>query len=452
MARTMDMTSGKPARLILAFALPMLMSSLFQQFYGMVDTIVVGRGVGTAALAAVGATGSLHFLILGFATGLTYGFGTLFSQRFGAGDIDGLRHAVGAGFRLSALIGGLITVLAIFGAGWLLRLLSTPDDIFSDASLYLTVVFAAIPITILFNLLATLLRSVGDSKTPLIAMLISSAVNILLDLLFVFTLRMGVLGVAIATDIAQLASCAVCYLGVRKSNILRLEKNDLKPDRTLDRQLLMLGVPVALMNSVTAAGSMLLQAVVNGFGSTCVAGYTAAKKLIHLFEEPGLMVGMALGVYTGQNLGAGRVDRVRAGIRSAICISLVLNLVLSAIMYFGRDPLVSLFLQEGERTAVLPVSGQMLTVTSLFLWILGLLFVYRCSLQGIGDTTAPMLSGVLELGVRMAAALSLKQALGFLGVCIAEVGAWIAAAALLCAVCYMRLKRLKTRSISSSAN
>lgn len=443
MARTMDMTHGRPARLILTFALPMLLSSMFQQFYGMVDTIVVGRGVGVNALAAVGATTSLNFFIIGFTSGLTYGFGMLFAQRFGAGDHDGLRRAAASSLSLSLLIGAVVTLLSVFGANLMLTVLKTPEDIFADAALYITIIFAAIPVTILFNLLSAMLRSVGDSKTPLIAMLLSSALNIALDLLFVYSLHMGILGVAIATDLAQILSCAVCWLGVQKTGAFVLTRTDFSHNHTLSMQLLRLGIPVACMNSITAVGGMLLQTVVNGFGSTYVAGYTAAKKLMNFLEEPGVMLGWALSVYTGQNLGAQRVDRIKNGTRAAILIALILNGAMALIMYFGREPLVRLFVQESEAEAVLPISGMMLTVMSLFMCVLGLLFIYRNALQGLGDTTTPMLSGALELVLRMSLALLLAQRLHFLGVCIAEVGAWTGAAILLCVVYYVRINKMR---------
>lgn len=443
MAGTMDMTQGKPAKLILSFALPLLLSSLFQQLYGMVDTVVVGRGVGVSALAAVGATGALDFFILGFATGLTYGFGTLFAQRFGAGDHAGLRRTAAASLRLSAVIGGVITLLAVVFARPLLNMLRTPSDILDDATLYLSVVFAAIPVALLFNLLATMLRSVGDSKTPLIAMLLSSALNIALDFLFVYAFHMGVLGVAIATDIAQVLSCLVCGIGVYRSGAFVLKREDFAVDRALDWALLKLGIPVACMNSVMAVGGMMLQSVVNGLGSVYVAGYTAAKKLMNFLQQPSLMLGMALGVYAGQNLGAGRVDRLKKGLHSTMLITLGLNAVLSLLMYFGHDALVSLFIQESEAAAVLPVSGMMLKVMSLFMSMLGVIFVYRNTLQGLGDTTTPMISGVLELALRMGAALLLAESLQFMGVCIAEVSAWTGAAILLVIVCYIRIAKLE---------
>lgn len=443
MARTMDMTHGRPARLILTFALPMLLSSMFQQFYGMVDTIVVGRGVGVNALAAVGATGSLNFFIIGFASGLTYGFGMLYAQRFGAGDSAGLRRAAAASLRLSVWIGVIITLGSVLGARLMLVVLNTPGDILDDASLYLTIIFAAIPVTLLFNLLSAMLRAVGDSKTPLIAMLLSSALNIVLDLLFVYSLHMGILGVAVATDLAQVLSCAVCWIGVRKSGAFALTRADFARDRALGWQLMKLGIPVACMNSVTAVGGMLLQTVVNGFGSTYVAGYTAARKLMNFLEQPGVMLGWALSVYTGQNYGAKRLDRIKSGTRAAILISLVLNGAMALIMYFGREPLVRLFIQENEAAALLPISGMMLTAMSLFMCVLGLLFVYRNALQGLGDTTTPMLSGVLELILRMSLALLLSGKLHFLGVCIAEVSAWTGAAILLCIVYYVRMHKMK---------
>lgn len=438
------MTHGRPARLILIFALPMLLSTMFQQLYGMVDTVVVGRGVGVNALAAVGATSSLNFFIIGFTSGLTYGFGMLFAQRFGAGDSLGLRYAAAAALLLSLGIGAVVTLFSVPCARLMLVTLKTPEDILDDAVLYIAIIFSAIPVTILFNLLSAMLRSVGDAKTPLIAMLLSSALNIVLDLFFVYLLHMGILGVAVATDLAQVLSCVICWLGVRKSGTFLLNRADFVRDRALNWQLMKLGLPVACMNSITAVGGMLLQTVVNGFGSTYVAGFTAANKLMNFLEQPGVMLGCSLGVYTSQNLGANRVDRIKSGTRAAVCMALLLNGAMGLLMYYGRDPLVRLFIQESDAVGVLPVSGMMLTVVSLFMCVLGLLFVYRNALQGLGDTTTPMLSGVLELILRMALALLLAERLHFLGVCIAEVSAWIGAAILLGIVYYIRIGKMKS--------
>ncbi|MEG0863413.1 MAG: MATE family efflux transporter [Clostridia bacterium] len=455
MASTKDMTQGKPAKLILTFAFPLLLSTLFQQFYGMVDTIVVGRGVGVSALAAVGSTGYITFFVLGFITGLTYGFSALFAQRFGANDIDGLRKAIAASLRLSMLLALGITLLSTFGAGALLSLLSTPADIFADAQLYLVVVFAAIPIALLYNLFAAVLRSVGNSRTPLIAMICSSILNIVLDLLFVFSFSWGVFGVALATDIAQALSCFVCYLGIRKSGLVSFRRVDFAMDRTVDGQLLKLGLPTAFMSSITAIGGMLLQGLVNGFGSVYVAGYTAAMKPATFLEQPAAMLGTATSVFVGQNLGAGKPERVRKGVRTAIGMSLLLCTALGLLMYLCRDLLVGLFIRPEDLQAVLPISGTMLTAMSLFLPVLGLLFIFRNALQGMGDAITPMFSGFLELLIRMAVALALTGSLHFLGICIAEVSAWTGAALLLAIAFYIRCAKInkarKPHSLTDSA-
>lgn len=397
MTKTTDMTKGNPAKLILAFAFPMLISTIFQQLYGMIDTAIVGRGVGVSALAAVGSTGSITFLVIGFVSGLAYGFGILFSQRFGAADYESLKQTFAQSILVGAALSVAITALSIAGANALLKWMNTPDDIFSDASLYLITIFAAIPISLFYNLLSTALRAVGDSKTPLVAMIISSFVNIALDFLFVYAFKWGVFGVAIATVIAQGISCLICLRGIVKCDALKLKRKHFRRDQPLAMQLLRLGLPVAFMNSITAIGVMLLQSVVNGFGSLYVAGYTAADKLIIFLEQPGNTLGLAVGVYAGQNLGANRMDRIRKGVNAAIIISLILNASIGLLMYVGRDALVMIFLPAQDAAAVLPISGMLMKTMSLFMCPLGLLFIYRNTLQGMGDTRIPMISGIVEL-------------------------------------------------------
>ncbi|MFL0249379.1 MATE family efflux transporter [Clostridium neuense] len=442
---TRDMTIGKPTKLILQFSLPMLIGNIFQQFYSMVDSIVVGKGIGVNALAAVGSTSSINFMIIGFITGLANGFGILVSQRFGANDKAGVRKTVTMSVYLSLFIATIVTILSLLTSMPLLKLLNTPSDIIKDANIYISTIYAGIIATIFYNLLSSILRAFGDSKTPLYVMIISSLVNIVLNIMCVMGFKLGVAGSAISTDIAQVLSCVLCYRVLRKHELLKMKKEDWQLDFKVCKKLFILGIPAAIQNSVTAVGGMILQTIVNGYGSVYVAGYTAAMKVVGLAEQPGITFGFAMSTFTGQNLGAKKYDRIRIGIIDCIKISTTVNILISLFLFLFRHQIVSLFVSSNQ-VGVFKVSGQFLIVMALFIWNLGLLFIYRSALQGMGNTMVPMISGVLELAMRLSVAMVLPAYLGFLGICIAEVSAWVAAELLLMVAYYVCYKKLINES------
>ncbi|KOF56051.1 MULTISPECIES: MATE family efflux transporter [Clostridium] len=446
---TKDMTIGKPTKLILQFSAPMLIGNIFQQFYSMVDSIVVGKGIGVNALAAVGSTGSINFMIIGFIIGLANGFGILVSQRFGAGDEAGVRKTVAMSVYLSLFIAIIVTILSLLTSMPLLKLLNTPSDIIKDANLYISIIYAGIIATIFYNLLSSILRAFGDSKTPFYVMIISSLVNIVLNIMCVMGFKLGVAGSAISTDIAQVLSCILCYRVVRKHEMLKIAKKDWKLNLKVCKKLFILGIPAAIQNSVTAVGGMILQTIVNGYGSVYVAGYTAAMKIAALAEQPGVTFGFAMSTFTGQNLGAKKYDRIRIGIIDCIKVSTTVNIFISLFLFFFRHQIVSLFVASNQ-IGVFKVSGQFLVVMSLLIWDLGLLFIYRSALQGMGNTMIPMISGVLELVIRLSVAIILPRYLGFLGVCIAEVSAWAGAELLLMIAYYVAYHKLNVKSITAS--
>ncbi|WP_322174842.1 MATE family efflux transporter [Acutalibacter caecimuris] len=437
------MTRGNPVRLLLAFAAPMLLGNVFQQLYSTVDAMVLGRGVGVEALAAAGATGSIHFFVFGFVTGLTHGYSVLVAQRFGAGDPQRVRQAVANAVYLAALSSLVITACSLLFSRPLLQLMGTPADIFEGALLYIRITFIGILATVFYNVLASVLRALGDSISPLVVVIISSLINVGLDCLFVLGLGLGIAGAAWATVLAQLLSGLMCLYLLGRMELMHFTKDDLRPHPHTLWELLRLGVPVGLMNSVTAIGGMILQGIVNGFGSATVAAYTASSRLIGLAEQPGSIIGLSLGTYVGQNLGAGRLDRVRLGVRRAIAMSLGINLLITLLLIFLGKPLTALFV-SGTEQAIIDMAYPYLVIAGLMEWSLGLLFVYRFSLQSLGDTFVPLLSGALELGLRIGVVLFLSQVLhmGFLAICIADVSAWFGAAALLCAAYYIRMGRL----------
>ncbi|WP_234123904.1 MATE family efflux transporter [Clostridium hydrogenum] len=438
---TKDMTIGKPTKLLLQFSAPMLIGNMFQQLYSMVDSIVVGKGIGVKALAAVGSTGSINFMIIGFITGLANGFGILLSQRFGAADKEGVKKTFTMSVYLSILIAAIVTALSLIGSRWLLNLLNTPMDIVNDANRYITIIYMGIIATIFYNLLSSTLRAFGNSKTPLYIMIISSIVNAILNIILVIGFKFGVAGSAISTVFAQVLSCILCYIVVSKHEMLRMTRQDWKIDFLVCKRLFILGIPAALQNSVTAVGGMILQSIVNGFGSIYVAGYTAAMKIMSLAEQPGVTFGFAMSTFTGQNLGAKKYDRIRVGIIKCIKISTTVNIFISLILFLFNRQIVGLFVASSE-VGVFKVSGQFLIVMSMLIWDLGLLFIYRSALQGMGDTMIPMISGILELAIRLSVAMILTKYLGFLGICIAEVSAWAGAEMLLMIAYYRSYRKL----------
>lgn len=440
---TNDMTTGSPVKLLLRFAVPILLGNLFQQLYSVVDAMVLGRGIGVDALAAVGSTDSMAFFVLGFITGLTHGYAILVAQHFGAGDHTGIRRTAANAAYLTAMSSVVITLLSLLAARPLLELLDTPADILGDALLYIRIIFAGITASVTYNMLSGILRALGDSVSPLVILMISAVVNVGLDVLFVLGFHWGVAGAAAATVLAQASSALMCFFVLSRLELMRFQPGDWAFDGAMQCQLLRLGVPVGVMNSVTAVGMMLLQNTVNTLGSTAVAAYTAGAKIMNLALQPGDILGIALGTYVGQNFGAGRLDRVKLGVRRAVAMSLGVNITMGVLMAaFGRE-LTAIFVTGAER-AVIETAYPYLAICGAGVWIVGLLFLYRFALQSLGDTVVPMLSGGVELGMRMATVLVLSRCfhLGFYAVSFAEVAAWIGAAALLIVGFYVRMGRL----------
>lgn len=440
-----DMTSGSPARLILAFSIPLLIGNIFQQLYSMVDTIIVGRFLGVQALASVGSTGSLSFLVLGFVMGITSGFSVLVAQRFGAGDERGLRHYVAMSVYLGLIISAVLTVFTICLTRPMLRLMNTPEDIFEDAAIYIIVIFAGILPTMFYNLLAGVLRALGDSKTPLYFLVISSVLNIVLDLFFIINLHAGVAGAAYATVISQAVSAVLCVIYMMKRfPILKFHKEELLFNVQSALRLMQVGIPMALQFSITAIGTMILQGAINSFGSTVVGAYTAACKAEQLATQPAVTFGATMASYTGQNLGAGRMDRIRRGVSSCIIISCIFCILGSLVVVFGGGFLVSLFI-TGDQPEVMAYAREYLNTIAVFFIPLGLIFIYRNTLQGMGDGFMPMMAGVAELLMRAFVAFYLTGRLGYLGICLAGPIAWLGADVPLMITYYLRMHKIKKR-------
>lgn len=442
-----DMTSGNPTKLLLAFAVPMLIGNIFQQFYSMVDTMIVGRFVGVNALAGVGSTGSMNFLVLGFVNGLAVGFSIIVSQYFGAGDEKKLRQSVAMSTYLCIIMTIILTIGSLLLAKPLLRLMNTPSDIIDYASTYISIIFAGIGIIFIYNLLASILRALGDSKTPLYCLMVAAVVNIILDFVFIVFFSMGVAGAAIATLIAQTVSCILCFYYIKKRcAILKMQKEDWTLDLPLCSKLLKIGLPTAFQFSITAIGVMILQSAVNGFGSTTVAAYTAASRVEQLATLPASTFGVAMATYVGQNLGAQKFDRIRLGIKKCIMVSMIFCIVGGVIVSTFGGFLTTLFVSSEQQEVIL-ASKQYLNTVSLFFWVLGLLFIYRNALQGLGNAVIPLWSGFLELLMRVGVALVLSKLIAYQGICLAGPIAWVAATILLITSYYRTINKLQNQHI-----
>ncbi len=449
---TNNMTSGDSMRQIVLFFLPLLWGNLFQQVYSLVDSIIVGKGISDQALAAVGASGTLNFLILGFVIGMTRGFGVLFSQFFGKNDIEGLRAHIANARRLCIVISLIMTAVCVVMLNKMLVFMRTPDDIFTDAYNYFVIILLGIIVTVMNNLEITILQSLGDSKTPLTAMIYSSAANIILDVLLVMGIKAGVAGAAIATVVAQFVSCFYCISRIRKMDILtdyHLSDNKNKKnifDKDITLSLLKIGLPVAFMNSITATGGMLLQYFVNMMGSSYVAAYSACMKFAGLFEQFGMSVGLSMMTFVGQNKGAEKYDRIRTGVRQGLLLSVIINTPLVLLQVFCPGLLSGMLLSDpriiGYCTEFLPILG-------ISLYALGFLFIYRYSVQGLGNTFIPMLSGFLEVVMRLSFCMIIGRK-SFRGIAVSEVSAWIGAFLMLMITYYVLINIYSEKDFGKS--
>lgn len=437
-----DLTKGKPVKLILLFTIPLLIGNIFQQFYSMADTIIVGRTIGVDALAGVGATGSLSFLIIGFAQGLTAGLSVITAQRFGADDYDGVRKSVTTSLCICAVLTVALTVIAVLTARPLLVLLQTPENIIDDAYNYIIVIFWGIFASMLFNLLSNLVRALGDSRTPLLFLIVACVLNIALDFLFILAFRMGVAGAAWATVIAQVVSCVLCILYIaRRIPLLRLCKKDWKIGASYIRTHCKVGLPMAFQTSIIAIGAMILQVPLNQLGSTAVGAFTAAQKIDNLAVQILMSFGITMATYAAQNYGAGNMGRIKHGVRQCIFINVAASIVMGVFIILTCRPLVGIFVGSGQEDVVELARVYLIINCSLY-FLLSLLFVYRYTLQGIGKSLTPTIAGIIELVMRSATAIFLAAPLGFAGISAANPIAWIGALIPLTSAYYLNIHRL----------
>lgn len=424
MSRTFDMTEGKVPRLILSFFFPMLITNMLQQLYSVADTAIVGKGLGDDALAAVGNMSSLTFLIIGFSLGLSNGFSVLIAQNFGAKDYGRMRRTTASAIKLAGIITVILTAVSVIFLRFVLVLMQTDSSIMKDSLTYGYIIFGGLAAAIAYNMCSGILRALGDSRTPLTAIIISTVINIFLDAFFIFVIKTGVEGAAAATVLAQVISAAVCYAKLRKLEILHLSREDFASDIALSGDLLKNGIPMALMNSITAVGCMVIQYFVNGLGVAYTAAYSACSRFINMFMQPACTAGFAMSSFTSQNYGAKKYSRINEGLRVCLAIAFISYLIFGSIMIFMPRVIAAVMLNGNEQISLaasyLPISGVMLI-------FLDFLFVFRSGVQGMSYPFIPMCSGILEMVTRILVIVIFVPKIGFTATAWAEAAAWLGA-------------------------
>lgn len=440
----MRMTEGSPLKLLLRFTMPIMAALVFQQLYNMADGLIVGRLLGVDAFAAVGCTANAMFLTLGTFEGLCAGFAIVTSTRFGAKDDLGVGKSYGAGMALTLILAAALAVGLSLAARPILHVMETPPEIFERAAAYLTVIYGGTPVVAVYSFFTNSMRAVGDSRTPLLLLVFACLLNIGLDYGFIALLKMGVAGAAYATIAAQLLAAAVCAIIIKKRfSLLKLSRETLSLKKEECRELLNMGTPMALQNTIVGAGSMIVQYGVNLLGVVAVAACTAGQKISSVIIQAVLTAfGMGMAPYTAQNVGAGRLDRVREGVKKCLAVALATALFFGAAVVFFGDALTVLFLGETDQEVV-KRANEYLAYMGYTFWVLAALFVFRNALQGLGNGKIPMLSGMLELAGRAGATLVLQKLMGFTGICWATPLGWIIATIPLAFSYFWTVKRLE---------
>ena len=439
---TKDLTKGSPAKLILGFAVPLLAGMLFQQLYNLVDTMIVGRFLGVTALAGVGATGSINFLVLGFCMGICSGFAIPVAQRFGAHEESRMREFVANGAWLAAAFSVVITVLTVVDCRDILTLMNTPEDCFEEAYRYIVVIFAGIPFTFLYNLLSGYLRSLGDSKTPLFFLILSSVLNVGLDLALILIFNMGVLGASLATVISQGVSGVLCLFWIAvKFPILHISREERRIRSSRMAELCAYGVPMGLQYSITAIGSVILQVAVNSLGSIAVAAATAGSKVLNFLACPFDALGSTMATFGAQNVGAGRYERLNRGLLAASLMGFGYSVLAFTVAWFFGPNLVGLFITGEGGAELIALAQQYLVVNVIFYPMLTLVNVVRFQIQGMGFSAFAIIAGVMEMIARSLVGVALVPVWGFLGAAMGGPLAWVFADVFLIPA-YFRCRRL----------
>ncbi|MGN0436921.1 MAG: MATE family efflux transporter [Lachnospiraceae bacterium] len=424
MAQTYDLTQGNYKTQILHFFFPMFLTNMLQQIYTIADTAIVGKGLGDNPLAAVGNMSSLCFLIIGFSIGLTNGFTIMTAQYFGAGNRDKLRHSIASAILLAFCITVLLTSFSIIFLKRILIKLQTPELILSDSLTYGYIIFGGLAVNILYNLCASILRALGDSKTPFYAIMVSTVFNIVFDYVCVFVFKTGVEGPAIVTVAAQFVSACICLNKLRKIEIIHMTPKDFKNNKEMIAGLLKNGIPMALMNSITAIGCMTVQYFVNGMGVVYTSAYSACSKYINLFMQPACTAGNTMSSFTSQNYGAKRYDRIVSGMRVCLVIALISYIVLGSVMICFSKELAGFMLNGSKQ---IDLASQYLIKCGFMIFAVDFLFIFRSGCQGMGKPMIPMISGVLEMVLRVFVIAVFTGIVGFPATAYAEIAAWIGA-------------------------
>ena len=436
-----NMTQGNVTKLIMAFAIPVLLGNVFQQFYTMADTMMVGQILGVNSLAAIGASASLSNLVIGLCTGVSMGVSIMIAQYYGARDEEGMKKATAGCIKLCMISVVVIFVVAILLKKPLLYLLQTPSSILGMADSYLTIIIIGLFVTMAYNMMASMLRSIGDSRTPLYFLIIASILNVALDYIFIAIIQLGVAGAAYATVIAQLISVILCFLYMRKKYpMFIVKKEDFHVEREILRKQLSMGISMGLMNSIVSLGSVILQSAVNSLGEVTIAAHTAARKVVEMFMQPLISIAIADTTFVSQNLGAQRFSRIRAGMKSSVWISFLWVCIVVLLSFTCIDFFIG-FLVNAKQTEVISLAAYYTRISSVFYFILAVLFIYRNGLQGLGNGRGPIISSCIEMAVKIAATFALIPFTGYTGVCLAEPIAWSLMGPCLMVFFYRDLKR-----------
>ena len=437
-----SMTQGNPLKVMLQFAFPLLIGNLLQQTYNIIDAAIVGQSLGAQALASVGASTSVQFLVLGFCMGSCTGFGIPVAKYFGAGDLKHMKNIIFNGAVLTAVIAVIITVLCTLLCPWILQVLSVQSDIYANAYSYLMIIFLGLPFTLLYNYLSSILRAVGDSRTPFLFLAFSAVLNIFLDLFFILVAGWGCAGAAFATIAAQAISGILCLIVIiRRMEVLWLSKENRIVRGDSITELLQMGLPTGLQFSITAIGSMVMQSANNGLGGDYVSAFTAGAKLKQFTMCPFDAIATSVSVFCSQNYGAGKIDRIHKGLRQGIAVGVGYGLFAGLILIFAGRPLSMIFVSK-DASGVLDASAKYLRCMGYFYWSLGILNVTRMVTQGLGHSGRAFFSGVMEMIARTIVSLGFVEAFGYTAICFADQTAWIAACCYIAPTCLYCLKKI----------
>ena len=436
-----SMVSGKPLSLMLQFVTPLLLGNLLQQTYNIIDAAIVGQILGDKALAGVGASSSIQFLVLGFCMGCCAGFGVPVAKYFGANDMHKMRKYIFNGAVLTGIIAIVVTAICSVGCNQILHLLSVPQDIYDKAYSYLIVIFLGIPFTLMYNYLSSVLRSLGDSRTPFMFLAFSAVLNIFLDLFCILVLKWGCAGAAIATITAQAVSGILCLVYIfKKVQVMHLETQDRIVEGSAVKELLIMGIPTGLQFSITAIGSMVMQSANNGLGSVYVSGFTAGMRIKQFTMCPFDAFATAASVFCSQNLGAGQAKRIKQGLLQAIAVAVGYGLIAGLIMILFGRPLSMIFVKKSA-VDVLDASAKYLRCMGFFYWSLGILNVARMVTQGLGYSGRAIFSGVTEMAARIIVSLGFVGTFGFTAICFADQTAWVTATIYILPTCLYCVKK-----------